>query len=266
MALYLCYTCNKYFLLRYTAKQYNMKTIRIALLLVLTAATAAAQENEQVDGKNMIKLNVPALALKNISVQYERAISHRFTAGATVRFMPKGKLPFKSLISKIADDNDVERQLANTEVGNRAIMPEIRWYVGKKGAFRGFYLGAYAHIARSEADLDYEYDDGGITKFIPLSGNINSITGGLQLGAQWKLSKAIYLDWWILGVHGGKSKGDLEGKQSLTASEQQAIRDELDELDRPNDIRYNVDANGATVYYDGPWAGVRAGLCIGIRF
>lgn len=244
-----------------------MKTIPFALLFVLTATVATAQDDESSAGKNIIKINVPALVFKNISVQYERQIGRRFTAAATARFMPKSKLPFRSTISDLADDAALDRQLANTEVSNMAIMPELRWYVGKHGAFRGFYLGAFANIGKFDADLRYEYDDAGTTKFIPLAGGVNTITGGLMLGAQWKLNKMLYLDWWILGPNYGTSKGDLTGRQNLTASEQQSLRNELADLDIPlTDFTYRVDGNGATIDFKGPWAGVRAGICIGINF
>jgi hypothetical protein len=244
-----------------------MKKIKIICFLLFTGTASFAQDEETGDGRNIIKLNLLALPFKNISVQYERAVGRKFTAAATARFMPKSKLPFRSTISNYADDAALDRQLANTEVGNMAIMPEVRWYVGKKGAFRGFYLGAFANIGKFDADLNYEYDDAGTTKTIPLSGSVNTITGGLMLGAQWKLSKAIYLDWWIAGPNYGSSNGDLSGKQSLSPSEQQSLRDELDDLDIPlTDFTYKVDGNGATIDFKGPWAGVRSGICIGIRF
>jgi hypothetical protein len=181
--------------------------------------------------------------------------------------MAEGKVPLKSTFVKLADDPDTERQLNNLNVGNMAVMPEVRFYLGKKGVFRGFYLGPFASIARYSADLLYEYDDAGSIKTIPLSGDVNSFTGGLMIGAQWKLSKRVYLDWWILGANYGTSKGDISGQQKLSASEQQSLRDELDELDVPlTKFTYVVNESGATVNFKGPWAGVRSGICIGINF
>ncbi len=249
------------------------------IFLVLMASTCTlgllAQEvidNDEIDGiekkkNNIIKLNLPALAFKTVSVQYERAIAKKMTVAGTFRYMPEGTIPFKNSIVKLADDPDVERQLNNLEVGNMAFIPEIRFYVGKKGAFRGFYLAPFASIARYSSNLLFEFDDNGSTETIPLSGDVNSFTGGLMLGAQWKLSKAVYLDWWILGPNYGKSKGDITGRKSLTASEQQSLRDELAALDIPlTEFTYDVNANGATINFDGPWAGIRSGICIGINF
>lgn len=217
--------------------------------------------------KNVIKVNLPALALKNITLQYERAIAKKITVAGTIRYMPTGSIPLKSTFIKLADDPDTERQINNLNVGNKAFMPEVRFYLGKKGAFRGFYLGPFASIASYEADLLFEYDDNGTTETIPMSGKISTFTGGLMIGAQFKLSKKVYLDWWILGPNYGNSNGKISGQKTLDASDQQSLSDELDALDIPlTEFTYTVNGNGATINFKGPWAGLRAGLCLGIRF
>lgn len=237
------------------------------LLVANHNSYSQSENNRDESGKNILKMNLPALALKNFSVQYERAVSPKVSVAATFRYMPDGKVPLQSSIAKWADDPETERQLDNLNVGNIAVMPELRFYLGKRGVFRGFYLGPFASIARYNADLLYEYDDAGITKTIPLKGDVNSITGGLMLGAQWKLSKSIFLDWWILGANYGSSKGDINGQQKLSDSEQRSLRNGLDEIDIPlTKFTYIVNENGATVNFNGPWAGVRAGLCLGINF
>ncbi len=244
-----------------------MKTIKAMLVFLLAGTAAAAQEGSQEEGKNIIKLNLPALVFKNISVQYERAVGERISLAGTVRFMPKGKLPFRNTISDLADDAELDRQLANTEVGNFSVMPEMRYYLGKKGVLNGFYIGPFLNFSHYNASLLYEYDDLLTTKTIPLSGDMNTFTGGFMIGAQWKLSNAISLDWWILGPNYGISRGDLIGRKTLSSSEQQSLREELDDLDIPlTKFTYEVDGNGATIDFKGPWAGIRAGLCIGFRF
>ncbi len=245
------------------------------MLLAFTVCSFAVSAQEIIDvkdestveGKNMLKLNLPALALKNITAQYERQIGKKITVAGTFRMMPKGTIPFKSTIVELADDEELERQLNNLKIGNTAFMPEVRFYVGNKGAFRGFYLAPFASIAKYDANLLLEYDDNGATKTIPLAGSVNTLTGGLMMGAQWRLSKVVYLDWWIFGPNYGRSNGDISGQKTLTASEQQSLREELDELDVPlTDFTYDVNGNGASVRFKGPWAGVRGGLCIAFRF
>ena len=248
---------------------------KLCLLLVITLCSANlfAQngENEKDEtpvAKNMIKINLPALVLKNISIQYERAVARKVTVAGTFRFMPKGSIPLETTFKNLADDPETEKQIDGLKVGNIAFMPEVRYYVGKKGAFRGFYVGLFASIANYTASVPINYEDNlNNTETIPMSGNVTTITGGLMLGAQFKLSNKIYLDWWIMGPNYGSSSGKLTGSKVMDAMEQQDLRDELADLDIPlTKFTYEVNGTGATMNFKGPWAGIRAGICIGIRF
>ena len=122
-----------------------MKKILLMISLVLFSQYLLAQEDTDsiVVKKNMVKLNLPALALKNFTVQYERAVAKKISVAATVRYMPDGSIPLKSTFVKLADNPDTERQLNNLTVGNFAVMPEVRFYLGRKGVFHGFYLGPF---------------------------------------------------------------------------------------------------------------------------
>lgn len=251
-----------------------MKKLILLLLIIACTVDLQAQKDksknatdETAPAKNVVKINLFAIALKNITLQYERAVGRKVTVAGTFRLMPKGSIPLKNTFKNLADDPDVDRQLNNLKVGNFAFMPEVRYYFSKKGAFRGFYLGLFASIAKYNADVVYEYDDAGTTKNIPMAGGITSITGGLMIGAQFKLSKKLYLDWWALGPNYGSSNGKISGQKLLSASEQQSLKDELKGLDVPlTKFTYEVNGNGATLNFKGPWAGLRSGLCIGFRF
>ncbi len=245
-----------------------MKKISFLILAGFISTLAFAQEEQEATpAKNMIKINLPALVLKNISVQYERAVARKVTVAGTFRFMPKGTIPLKSTFIKLADDPEFERQVDDLKVGNVAFMPEVRYYLSKKGAFRGFYLGLFGNISSFSAEVPIEYDNAGTTEIIPMSGKLNGLTGGLMIGTQFKLSKRLNLDWWILGPNYGTSKGKLTGQKTMDATEQQALRDELAGLDIPlTEFTYDVNGNGATVNFNGPWGGVRAGICLGFKF
>lgn len=249
------------------------KNIIILLAATILSTSIFAQEdslkkeaNPAVQ-KNLIKLNLFALALKNITLQYERAISKKTTIALTVREMPKGTLPFKNSFRNLIDSADTKEQIDNFKVGNFAIMPEIRFYLGKRGAYHGFYIAPFVSYAHYTAELPYKYNDNGTKKTIPLSGSVNTFTGGLMFGAQWQLGKAVYLDWWLFGPHYGSSNGSISGQQSLSPSEQTSLKADLDDLDVPLvKTTSTVNANGATLDFKGPWAGIRSGLAIGIRF
>ena len=245
------------------------KSLCLLLLFSLCTASLFAQddEDETTPSKSVVKLNLFALALKNVTLQYERAVARKVTVAGTFRLMPKGSIPLKNTFINLADDPDTERQINNLKIGNFAFMPEVRYYFSKKGAFRGFYLGLFANIDSYSATVPIEYDNGIDVEMIPMSGKLTGITGGLMIGAQFKLSNKIYLDWWILGPNYGTSKGTLSGKKNMDAIEQEDLRKELASLDIPlTKFTYNVNSTGATMNFKGPWGGIRSGLCIGFRF
>lgn len=235
------------------------------------AQTGEPKKDKMADGLNLVKVNLTALPIKNFSFQYERPIAKKISAAIGLRLMPQGNLPFSSSIEKMIDDEEAWEYLGNLEIGNFAITPEVRFYMGKD-VLRGFYIAPFARYANYTAKMpfSFEYEDANnVTQEedIPLSGNISSFTGGFMLGAQWKLSKLVYLDWWILGPHYGSSKGDISGKKTLSPEEQDGLRDGLEDLDDVFFVDgYEVNSSGARVNIKGPWGGVRAGLALGFRF
>ena len=252
-----------------------------AFLVGSTAPVFAQNNEEQITeenepGKNMIKINILSLPLKNFSLQYERAVAKKITVGLGVRYMPEGKLPLMTIAKSFAESNDpndnFSDQIANIGLGNFALTPEVRFYMGKE-AFRGFYIAPFARYATFKMSLpfDLETEDANnqvTTERIDLKGDLNTIAGGILFGAQWKLGKMVYLDWQILGPHFGKATGNLAGKKNLTAEEQADLQDMIDDLDDIPFIKFtsNINSSGAEVKVNGPWAGIRSGLSIGIRF
>ena len=251
-------------------------TTFIAVLAMLAFTQHAdAQSTTKTDSvkskkRNLVKVNVLALPLNTISLQYERLLTRKISIGLGFSTMPKGSIPFKSTFKSLVDDEDTKDQLENLKTSNLTITPEVRFYLGK-GNYKGFYVAPYARYTRFTAALPYNYDDAGTTKTINLDGKVTAFTGGLMFGAQWRLSKIVYLDWWIVGGAYGTSKGDLTGTRDipLTQNEQDALRESLNDLkeDVPLvKINSDVNENGAKVHVDGPWANLRAGLSVGIRF
>ena len=256
-----------------------MKHISTSLLLfalLISANSIAQTEKESASnnpslGLNLVKVNLTAIPLGNFSFQYERAISKKISAGIGLRIMPKSKLPLSSLIKDVINDDEAWRHFESLKISNFAVTPEVRFYMGKS-AFRGFYIAPFARIAGYTVQMPFEFEyehpqDGTIEETIPLEGRISTFTGGFMLGAQWKLSKLIYLDWWILGPHYGTSNGHITGTKSLTSDEQAGLRDALSDLDEVSFVdKYEVNSTGARVDIKGPWGGVRAGLALGFRF
>ncbi|MFA6769982.1 MAG: hypothetical protein WCR71_02295 [Bacteroidales bacterium] len=222
---------------------------------------------------NFIKINLAGLPIRNYSLQYERVLNKMLSVSLSYRNMPKGNLPFKSRILNSFDANDIEGRniINNLTISNYAITPEVRFYLGKKGYGQGLYLAPFFRNAKYECnnfDVTYK-DDNGIDQTLSISGNIKSNTFGLLFGAQWFLSKYIVLDWWILGPHIGKGKGDLIGLSSQPLSEeaQKSIRETLEDFDVPFvDKTVTVTKEKAIMNLDGMFGGLRAGLSLGIKF
>jgi len=187
--------------------------------------------------------------------------------------MPNTTMPFKNQIIKNmgSDNSDAQDVINNLTTNNYAITPEIRFYLGKKGYGRGFYIAPFYRYANYSAEniiINYTNEDTG-EESLTLDGNITANSGGFMLGAQWALSKFICLDWWILGLHYGVSSGEMNGipSQTLTPEDQITVRENMEDIDIPMVKKtVVVGANKATMIFDGPWAGLRAGISIGIRF
>lgn len=255
-------------------KKISTKTVLCASLLsliFLSQMSYAQQttEDHAEDAKNLVKWNFAAAFLKNYSFQYERAIGGKTSFALGFRFMPKSHIAFKSELEGVIDDDDTWESIKEFKTSNFAITPEIRFYMGK-GVFRGFYIAPFVRYAKYTADLPYTYDinNGAIRDKINLSGSVNTFTGGVLFGAQWKLSKRVFFDWWILGPNYGVSSGSIAGQKNLGTEEQNELRESLKDLDDLPlvKVKSTVDANGAKVDFNGPWAGLRSGLSIGYRF
>lgn len=258
------------------------KQLLSVLMFVYTTLSLNAQNtpessddaiSDQFHERNFIKINLTAIALKNYSVQYERVLNKTISLAVSFRTMPATTMPFKNLILNAVEDNDPDAKevIETFKLSNFAFTPEIRFYLGKKGYGRGFYIAPfyrYANFKTSNLIFDYDTDLGGEGS-IKLSGKLTANTGGFMLGSQWALGKNICLDWWILGPHFGSGTGTFSGitSQPLSENEQNSLREELSDLDIPlTKETVSVNANGASLKLDGPWAGVRAGISIGIKF
>lgn len=232
----------------------------------------SSENSMMVPQRNFIKLNLTSLILKNYSIQYERATSKSISLAVSIRTMPTTSMPFKNAIIKgIEEDDETKDVIEKLRLSNFAFTPEVRFYTGKKGYGRGFYIAPFYRYSKYKvSNLTVNYENAANQQnSIDLSGMLTSNTGGILFGAQWGLGKNLCLDWWILGPHYGSGNGTFTGvaKQPLTQDEQNDLRQELEDLDIPlTNKTVNVNAGGASLILDGPWGGLRAGLSLGIKF
>lgn len=249
--------------------------ITITTLLLAQLSLSAQEEDKKVvekPARNIFKINLPALALRNYSFQYELVVSKRISFAFSYRTMPNGPLPLQSTLLSLTGSNDPNTTdaIKNIQTGNTAITPEIRFYISKKGYGRGFYFAPFYRNATYDASqINVDFTSGTGTKTIPIEGSVKTQTYGLLLGTQWSLAKWLSLDWWIIGPQFGNAKGTLTGTSStpLSPQEQSAFSTELNKIEIPYATKtVTVTANNAKMDIDGPWAGIRAGLALGIKF
>jgi|SRR6185437_16092775 len=236
------------------------------------AKSKSASVKQQIP-HNLIKINLTPLLFKSYSIQYERVLNRKFSVAIQYRIMPETGVPFKSSILKLVDDGDVntKKTIEDFRMSNYAITPEVRIYLSKKGYGRGFYIAPfYRYASFTSNDLNVFYtDDNDADQSIKMSGKLTSNTYGLAMGFQNALGKHVVLDISFLGPHYGSGKGEFSGvsSKSLSPDEQNSLRENLDNIDIPlTNKTVNVNANGASLKLDGPWAGYRFTIGLGVRF
>lgn len=226
-------------------------------------------------GKNntLIKVNLTSIPFKNYSFQLERTLSKTISLSVAYRIMPTGHLPFTSQIINLGqfEDQDEINIIENMNVGNFAITPEIRFYLGK-GYGQGFYISVFfrhMELELNNISIDFEGENGG-ENTIDLTGDVKTNTAGILMGAQWSIGKHFCVDWWILGAHYGVGLGNINAvsdQLQLSQSEQDDIEQQLNDIDIPfSDATVDVAADRVSLKIDGPWAGIRAGLSFGFKF
>lgn len=215
----------------------------------------------------MGKINLSALVIKSFSLQYERQAGKRLTLAIGYSMIPYSSIALKSFIKKQVDDPAV--RIEDYKLGTFVVTPEVRYYLGKKGAFHGFYLAPYARFAhyKIQGPIQYYNTDNG-TQDALFAGTMNIFTGGLMMGSSFQLSRILYLDWWILGGSFGGASGTFKATIPLSEADQVSLQSALDNLNVPlTSTTSEVNSNGATISTTGSIAGVRGfGLNLGIRF
>lgn len=239
------------------------------ILLLLCMPVFAINAQSLIGGKNIVKWNLSSLVARNFHFTYERSLMKHVSFSISYRTMSKGSVPFQSQLEQAINSNEIN--FSNFQIGNTAITPELRFYVGM-GRMKGFYIAPYIRFATFDLGAPIKYTSNATTpptsKEAIFSGKVKSTSGGLLIGYQFQLLKKLVLDFQIIGGHYGTSKGDLDFAATLNNFEQQSLRDNINKIDAsPFKFTSNINANGAQIKTDGPWAGIRGlNLGLGLRF
>jgi hypothetical protein len=237
----------------------------LCFLLAGCYFTPQAQGNKP----NDVKLNITSLVVRNYHLTYERELSNRLSVGLGVRYMPKGDLPFKKQFRKSIKSDKVD--LDAFQLGNFALTPECRIYMGK-GHMHGFYISVYGRYTSFDVTAPIQFDaSDGTTHEVLFDGKVNSFSGGIMFGMQYTLWKVVVLDIMLLGGHYGGCSGTLNANNinpPLTAQDQKTLYHNLNDINaKPFHISGQIlSSTQAVIKASGPWAGLRSGIDVGIRF
>lgn len=258
-----------------TMKKYFLAAT-LSITLVISSLAQVVTPTESSYDKNIVKVNLTGIFLKNYGFQYERMISRKTSVALGFRTQPKGELPLLGFFENQIDDPETFEEIQKITYGNIAITPEVRFYLGRKDGPRGFYIAPYARYSKSNIgipnyEFSYEETINGQTfeetREVELNGDITGITGGVMFGSQWRLGNAVYLDWWIIGGSFGSSNGLINTIATLNQNEQDGLRQALNDLEIPLlEYSVEVDGNGAQMDFNGPFASLRGGISLGIKF
>jgi hypothetical protein len=262
-----------------------MKKLLISALLITCMLSVVNAQEIPVStpdiSKNLIKLNLTSLPIKNFSLQYERVLSKSISGALSFSMMPETNMPtfVADQVVKLAGDmsdngsidTETEDLIRNVLVSSYTITPEVRFYLGHKRYGTGFYIALfyrYGHYEASNMPIPYTNDLDEDIK-INTTANITSHTGGFLLGHQWSLGKHMCLDWQMFGPHFGISSGDFLGLPTSPLSSEDQIN--IEYKTKGVDIqmfKQTVDATADKVkmIFDGPWGGIRFALAFGVKF
>ena len=221
--------------------------------------------------KNLIKLSFTSFAFNNIQFQYERILKPKTSVALLYGTIPQSGIPLQVSVKSFVNDEATFDKLSELVVSYYSITPEIRFYLGKKGYGKGFYLAPFyrnSKLSLEGVSFDYE-DELGTPSSIKAKGSINGNTVGLLIGSQFNLGKSFVLDWWIIGPHYGSASGAINGinSQPFSEYEKEALNTEANEFDFPLvDQTTEITDRAININFSGPWGGARAGLSIGYRF
>lgn len=248
-----------------------MKKITIALLSSLLMIAAGSNLKAQSPNPHIIKLNLFALGLSNISLQYEQGFHNNMSFAGGIAVLPSRTLP-----SRITDGvEDSSGTIANLKLNGFSATPEIRFYPGKKEkrqAPKGFYLAPYLRYTKYSMSSIFSFEDSSTVppKSVPVDMKISysGFGGGLMIGCQWMIKDRVSIDWWILGIHAGSGKVTGELTSSIIAQNKAEFEEQLSDIEAPRGtVKTSVSGETAKIKLSGfPFGGIRTGLCIGIAF
>lgn len=223
---------------------------------------------------NNIKINLYSLFVRNYSFYFERSISRKITAQIGFRYQPYSYLLDNVVAKQLLKDKIVQSDLYDFKTSNSSFTLDLKYYPGKKGAGKGFYIGIYGRYTILDLDdVDYVYQSKSDDIYhVPLFSRLKGIGGGILLGYQFLIKKRISVDIYIIGGHYGIWNGSINSKKDLfglSDDEKTDLKEKIENLYTLFGRKYanvNVSNIGVSGNISGPFWGTRSGISLGISF
>ncbi len=229
------------------------KNILLSVFLGLGMTCLMAQSN-------VIKVNPLGLAANSVTLGYERVIGEKQAFAVHVNML----LGVPGWADRLLEEElSAQNAEGTADLSGIAITPQYRFYTGKKGAPRGFYIAPYLRYTDRtlEATSFYEGDAS------DLNFNLSGIGGGVQLGVQWLIGGRVALDWYFLGL--GANYSTFNGVYTADNMDEIEldIREDVNDLPIIGDqVEISRQGNELTVTIKTMLPAFRSGLSLGLFF
>ncbi len=205
-----------------------MKSIITAsiILMLLFPMLVGAQDSIVPDYRNIVKVNIAALLVSNVSLLYERKLNEHWSLLTGAGYRWGGSVPKAFGLGEVIVSSNT------SGITGFSITPEIRYYFNFcecGGSPSGLYAGLYGRYTKFYGDLAFSVWDGSEYYQALVTSNLREFGGGLQLGYQFIFKERWTVDFMFAGprLSSYKLKADLESDdlEELVS----AIEDEINE-------------------------------------
>ncbi len=238
--------------------------IPVFILMIFLSPFVKAQNGRYLDTigrRNMIKINAAALGISALSVQYERKVEQYITA--SIGIIKRFDRPIFNYL-----DRRDESPLRNIEMSSIAVTPEVKFYF-RDEVFNGLYLGPFVRFRNDKIRFDYKINDFGERGVASFRLEDKVLHIGMLLGYQLKMTKDIYVDFWLLGIGLRYNQIAGNGEINVDPINGYRYRNLFNTLNGVFNKEFVYAIEDRTFTYAGEsWrAAYRgAGVCIGLRF
>lgn len=183
---------------------------------------------EKPQRSHVFKVFPISLPVGKLGLDYEYRFSRKSTIGLNVGLPSEAEIP-QQVIDEVAFD---EYDIKASALKGKSYRVHYRFYPGKRGAPRGFYIEPYFRTQEYTATLDGVYNLKEVGSYendgeLQLKGT----GGGLQFGSQFLVGNRFVIDLTFLGIDLSSNTIDLKFVDQSVSSDRSYLDDMKKELD-----------------------------------